>query len=333
LQRAELTALEQVEHLSERKKVWLAKYPETGSGKAPGNKGNGMGKASATIKTELCSVLIGQEVRPLSFAEDAARRVGQTARQIRKKAAVGDKLCSQAKELIRGTLAEDRLTELQKLAKLEPEEQVIVAGKLGKNGEDTRATGKARSVSQAKRQADADKIRQEPLPLPSGPFRVIVADPPWRYGKRPNDPTKRESVVYSTMTADEIKQLPVRSLSADDAILWLWTTNAHLPEAFGVAAAWGFEYRTLLTWAKDRPGMGDWLRGQTEQCLFCIRGNPTVELTNQSTLLSAPRTGHSAKPGEFYTLVERLCPGSKLELFSRAVRDGWQAWGAGIRQE
>jgi len=37
---------------------------------------------------------------------------------------------------------------------------------------------------------------------------------------------------------------------------------------------------------------------------------------------------HSRKPEEFYELVEATCPGSKLELFAREKRPGWEAWGA-----
>ena len=51
-------------------------------------------------------------------------------------------------------------------------------------------------------------------------------------------------------------------------------------EAFTALDAWGFTQKTILTWAKDRMGMGDWLRGQTEHCLMAVRGKPIVELTN-----------------------------------------------------
>ena len=33
------------------------------------------------------------------------------------------------------------------------------------------------------------------------------------------------------------------------------------------------------------------------------------------------------KPDEFYRLVESLCPGSKLEMFSREKREGWVGHG------
>ena len=115
------------------------------------------------------------------------------------------------------------------------------------------------------------------------------------------------------MSLDAIKAMPVQALAhADDCILWLWTINAYLREAFDVVDAWGFTYKTTLTWAKNKMGRGDWLRGQTEHCLMAVRGKPVVHITNQTTLLHASVGRHSEKPDAFYVLVEELCPGAAL---------------------
>jgi N6-adenosine-specific RNA methylase IME4 len=99
-------------------------------------------------------------------------------------------------------------------------------------------------------------------------------------------------------------------------------------EAFQVLDAWGFEHKTILTWAKNRMVTGDWLRGQTEHCLMAVRGSPIVELTNETTLLQAPVRGHSQKPEAFYQLVERLCPAPRYaELFSTSARPKWDGHG------
>jgi N6-adenosine-specific RNA methylase IME4 len=119
----------------------------------------------------------------------------------------------------------------------------------------------------------------------------------------------------------------VRDIADENAILWLWTTNAHLPVAFDVVTAWGFEYKALLTWVKDRMGTGEWLRGQTEHCILGARGKPVFLHGSDGTVLEAARREHSRKPEEFYTLVEATCPGGKLELFSREQRNGWQTYG------
>jgi len=183
-------------------------------------------------------------------------------------------------------------------------------------------------VKDQKKQAVVKQIRNEPRPIPEGPFRVIVADPPWPYASRADDPTHRARNPYPDMTIEAMRAIPVASRAHADSILWLWTTNAFLREAFSILDAWGFEQKTMLTWVKNQMGTGNWLRGMTEHCLLAIRGNPLVTLTNQTTALIADRGEHSVKPDEFYALVESLCPGSKLELFARASREGWAAWGA-----
>jgi N6-adenosine-specific RNA methylase IME4 len=179
----------------------------------------------------------------------------------------------------------------------------------------------------------AQAIRKEAPPLPQhGPYRVIVADPPWAYEKRPLDASHRAAGPYPQMSIEAICALPVTGIAHEDAILWLWTTNAHMPEAFSVLDAWGFQHKTILTWVKNRIGTGDWLRGQTEHCLLAVRGKPTMQLSNQTTVLNAPAGAHSAKPDEFYALVEALCPAPRYaELFQRRARPSWHGHGDEVR--
>lgn len=220
-----------------------------------------------------------------------------------------------------------RAGEVAKAAEADPEKYSHLLDAMGRTG---RVTGAHRNLLVARK---AEAIAAEPPPLPQGPFRVIVADPPWAYDSRATDVSHRAANPYPQMAIDAIRALPVASLAHDDAILWLWTTNSHLREAFTVVDAWGFRHKTILTWAKDRIGTGDWLRGQTEHCLVAVRGRPVVTLSNQSTLLTAPMREHSRKPDEFYALIESLCPapmGGRLELFARQARPGWAAMGAEI---
>ena len=173
----------------------------------------------------------------------------------------------------------------------------------------------------------AAAIAKEPPPLPEGPFRTIVVDPPWQYDSRGDDPTHRGVCDYPCLTTDQIASMPVAGRAHEHAILWLWTTNAFLRQAFDIAAAWGFTYKTMLTWVKDRMGTGNWLRNVTEHCLLCVRGKPTIILSNQTTIIHGATRRHSEKPEEFYRLVEELCPGSKLKMFSRQRRKGWTGYG------
>ena len=178
------------------------------------------------------------------------------------------------------------------------------------------------------RQAEA--IRAEPPALPgNGPYRVIVIDPPWPYEVRDEDPSRRGVRPYATMSIADIRATKVSNIAHEDCIVWLWVTNHHMREAYDLLSAWDFEPKTILTWAKDKMGTGDWLRGQTEHCIMAVRGKPVATLTNQTTLLHAPVRAHSQKPVEFYDLVETLCPASRYaDLFSRYQHnDKWDCHG------
>jgi ParB-like nuclease domain/MT-A70 len=123
-------------------------------------------------------------------------------------------------------------------------------------------TGRVNNVYRQLRTAQqAERLRQEPPPLPrAGPYRVITADPAWCFDVRNGDPSHR-GPPYPTMTTEEIAALPVGAIAHTDCVLWLWTTNAHLisGDAFRVIKTWSFEPRTMLTWPKDKMGYGYWL--------------------------------------------------------------------------
>lgn len=163
---------------------------------------------------------------------------------------------------------------------------------------------------------------------PAGQYHVIALDPPWAYDNRPDDLTHRAANPYPSMTVEEITALDIPALALADCVLWLWATNAFIEQAHQIARAWGFEKKTILTWVKDRMGTGDWLRGQTEHCLMCVKGRPMVTLTNQTTVIYGPMREHSRKPDSFYELIDGLCPGLKVELFAREQREGWEVYGS-----
>jgi N6-adenosine-specific RNA methylase IME4 len=226
----------------------------------------------------------------------------------------GDARDNIARYLGVGRTTIERAEAVVEAAEADPEEYGYLVEQMDRSG---KVAGAYRRLTV---QQQAKQIIAEPPVLPTGPFRVIVADPPWRY-------ESGNSLPYPTMPLEEIKALAVRDIAEQNAVLWLWTTNTHLRAAFDVVEAWGFEYKSLLTWVKDRMGTGEWLRGQTEHCLLGARGKPVFLHGDHSTVLTAPRREHSRKPEEFYNLIEEICPGAKLELFSRKARGGWRAFG------
>jgi N6-adenosine-specific RNA methylase IME4 len=139
------------------------------------------------------------------------------------------------------------------------------------------------------------------------------------------------------MSIEQMCKLDVASRMHEDSIILMWVTNfvllhgVHIP----ILKSWGeFEPKALITWPKEKWGMGNWVRSQTEHVVLAVRGKPVVESSNLSTLLRPPfhlvrKNAHSAKPREFYDFVEKLCPAPRYaDLFSRYQHnDKWDCHG------
>ncbi len=170
-------------------------------------------------------------------------------------------------------------------------------------------------------------------------FSTILADPPWQFNNRTGKmaPEHKRLNRYSTMTLDEICDLPVEAIVENTAHLYLWVPNALLPEGLQVMKHWGFNYKTNLIWYKirkdggpDRRGVGFYFRNVTEIILFGVRGNNVRTLQpgrSQENLISSMKREHSRKPDEQYKIIESCSWGPFLELFARGPRDGWSVWG------
>lgn len=160
-------------------------------------------------------------------------------------------------------------------------------------------------------------------------YPTIVCDPPWRYNVKPPE----GGTPYGTMTQEELLQLPIGRWARDNAHLYLWTTNSFLIEAHQLMKAWGFDYKTLITWVKRKPvndnwiGMGFYYRGVTEHVLFGVRGALSVFRKDQPNIFYAPHGEHSEKPAAFYDMVERMSPGPYLDVFARKQRFNWDTFG------
>jgi N6-adenosine-specific RNA methylase IME4 len=272
------------------------------------------------------AVAIKRSIEPLLKAEAKERMIAAHASPA--------KLAQQSKGRARDQVAKHtgkKRTSLAKAEKLvealeaEPNNEKIA--KLVETMDDTGNVNGPFKRLKVMRQAEA--IRAEPPPLPmNGPYRVMSIDPPWPYEVWQEDPTHRATHPYPTMSIEQICALDVASIAHEDCIIFLWTTNHHMRHTYTVLDAWGFTDKTILTWVKDRFGTGDWLRGQTEHAIMAVRGKPTVQLTNESTVLFGPMRADSQKPEEFYAFVEKLCPAPRYaELFSRQPRDGWDGHG------
>ena len=171
--------------------------------------------------------------------------------------------------------------------------------------------------------------------LPNKRFGVIYADPEWRFEVRSRETGMDRAADnhYPTSATDVIANRDIKSIAANDCVLFLWATVPMLLQALDVMQAWGFAYKSQMVWVKDRWGTGYWFRNKHEILLVGTCGDIPAPAPGMQwgSVIEAPVGAHSDKPDIVYDIIERYFPNlPKIELNARRRRAGWGAWGLEI---
>jgi N6-adenosine-specific RNA methylase IME4 len=312
--RNELHFIIRGEQFERRKMIYEELHPET--------------KREATLKQYRSAESAKRQIQ--SFAADTATKTGVSSRVIHEEIQIAKNLTPEVKEVVRKS---DLVkTEALKLARMEPEKQKAVVDKL--------AAGEAKSVVDAQRLLKKEAaIKQYEAPKQKGivdiyavknKYRVIYADPPWAYGDpRSGQGTTGATDHYPTMPLKEICALPVKDITEDSAVLFLWVTSPLLEESFEVIKAWGFKYKSSFVWDKIGHNMGHYNSVRHEFLLICTKGSCTPDNVKLfDSVQSIEKTEHSRKPEEFRKIINTLYQaGNRIELFSRKQAEKWDSWG------
>lgn len=159
-------------------------------------------------------------------------------------------------------------------------------------------------------------------------YRVIYADPPWKYNDKQDIAALGGAVKhYPVMALEDICALPIPA--EDNSVLFLWTTSPMLEDAFKVINAWNFKYKSSFIWDKVSHVMGHYNSVRHEFLLVCTRGSCTPDVPKLfDSVISIERTEHSRKPDKFREMIDTLYPaGDRLEMFAREAPKGWDVWG------
>ena len=183
-------------------------------------------------------------------------------------------------------------------------------------------------------------------------YGTLCLDPPWSWvtggprqvGRvssitgRPNISTM--GTPYTRMkTADLVALGPmVRRVMKTDSHIYLWATNAAIPDAVYLLKEFGYRWVTMITWDKCRNGCAVYFQGVTEHMVFGIRGKPDFrfidgKMAQGRTLISEKRTDHSRKPEIARIIIERVSAGPYLELFARRCPKNWDAIGLELEDQ
>jgi N6-adenosine-specific RNA methylase IME4 len=188
-----------------------------------------------------------------------------------------------------------------------------------------------------------------PLPRVPGGWACVNCDAPLHFATwSPQGQGRAPSRHYETHSPEVIMTLPLQTVVAEDAWLWLWWPDPHLPRLTEAMRFLGFEFSGKgFTWIKTLKSLAQgprWVstdefeamlhmggglttRKNSESCWLGRRGNPKRLSKGVREIIIAPRREHSRKPEEFYQRVEEFCPGPRLDLFTRETRAGWTPYG------
>ena len=167
-------------------------------------------------------------------------------------------------------------------------------------------------------------------------YQIIYADPPWevmagsKQGRQVGDSQKSIKLTYPTMSVEDIKRLPIKDIADKNCVLFLWTINKYIEQAYDIARAWGFNPSTMLVWDKTPKGLG--LGGTftlaNEYLLFCRKGTVKALQRVKGNHWHFPRDKHSKKPSFFRELTTSTFGNlPRVELFARENTEGWDVFG------
>ena len=131
---------------------------------------------------------------------------------------------------------------------------------------------------------------------PASRYRVIYADPAWKFGNRNTGGSMNSSAEahYTVTSIEDMAALPVANLADEHCLLVMWWVGAMPQEAIDLCRAWGFRLVNMngfvwrkLTKAKRIPvfGMGHATRAGSESALIGVRGKLAERLADKGKLL------------------------------------------------
>ena len=185
--------------------------------------------------------------------------------------------------------------------------------------------GEARTITAAVKAIVGRHPEGTSRPQPAGPYRTIVVDPPW--SAKDLDHAAEftdQDLTEGAMTIDDIAAMKLPM--ADDAFVFLWTTQEHLPQALMVLEQWKLTYRFTMVWLKcggiQPPNS---CRHDVEFVVVGSKGAP--RFINNWSISAAinepcdnPSASHSVKPKAFYDRLRGFAPGPRLELPEEGIR-------------
>lgn len=170
-------------------------------------------------------------------------------------------------------------------------------------------------------------------------YSIIYTDPPWEQkkgGLRKARPKQTRELDYPTCTIEDIKEIHQKAFAMceDTHNIFMWSIDKYLFDAEKMMSEMGYKLHARIIWDKTNgvaPAFT--VRFSHEYLLwFYKKGKMLKPCAEQrgvfATVMTEQATRHSKKPLCAYKMIEAMFPdASKIELFARCERDGWDSWG------
>lgn len=170
-------------------------------------------------------------------------------------------------------------------------------------------------------------------------YDIIYTDPAWKQtkgNKRKCRPNQDKDLDYQTLSMNDISNIHKQAITLcnEKHNIFMWTIDKYLPETEQMMKELGYALHARMVWDKTNgvaPAFT--VRFSHEYLLwFYKKGNilmPCEEARGKyTTILREQSTKHSKKPQCAYEMIENMFPNTtKLEMFARNYRDGWDCWG------
>jgi N6-adenosine-specific RNA methylase IME4 len=290
------------------------------------------GKATPQQEKERLSAKLTEKRKP-SAPKDTRKAVAREAKLPERKIRLAQEIKKAAPEVSQMVRAgRVSLVEGKRIASLPPMQRQTALDAV-QSGSDVRTAIRSAKKTEYVRKISAAKPKKL-----EGTYRIIYADPPWKYvGLNQADEYGHAERHYECLDDEQLKSYKVggirlvKEIADENSVLFLWVTSPLLARCFAIIDAWGFSYKSSFVWDKVKHNMGHYNSVRHEFLLICTRGSCTPDSGKLiDSVQSIERTDkHSEKPEEFRRIVESMYDhGRRLELFRRGdAPKGWDVEG------
>jgi N6-adenosine-specific RNA methylase IME4 len=173
----------------------------------------------------------------------------------------------------------------------------------------------------------------------NGPYSILCIDPPWpknKGGKRAVRPNQGASLDYDTMPILDIFQLLnnlIFEMATPQHTIFLWCIDEFLPICETQMLGRDYKLHARMIWDKTNGIAPAFSIRYTHEYVLWYYKPKFMQVAETfkgkyTTVFQEKAREHSRKPDYFYNMINNCFPAeSKIDIFSREKRIGWNQWG------